>query len=218
MQKQLARSVVAFLLVLPLVGTAPAVADHFVGGAHWADRSLTIVDRSGDSNTRAATRNAVDEWNSADANIRLSYDQTSYAPPSEGCNTLEPGVVPVFVGGPRNFGVAGSCGSAGHNTVGRVVVNFADNTNPVCHELGHILGIGHPPSGFGPCDGQGNVTDHEADLLRGIYAHCTPGDCLEPAPQPKPTTTTTTTQPREHRACPYLSPGSYAYNYLRCGR
>ena len=55
-------------LVVPDVDASPAFG-------HWpsGQRSLTVLDRTGDPEWQAATRWAVDRWNEAGADLRLSW-------------------------------------------------------------------------------------------------------------------------------------------------
>lgn len=197
MRRTLTFILLAVFLSLGGLPPVPAGALHPYNG-HWDDRTITILDQTGRDDYRAMTRDAVAKWNAVGADIQLTYAETAAAPLNETCDQA-PGIVPVYDKPDGEFaGVAGYCVLDGHFSAAYIYIGEFHGPQTACHEVGHVLGLGHPTDGSsGPCTPNVEVTEHEGELVRALYDHCTPGDCLEATPTTTttavPTTTTTTT-------------------------
>lgn len=126
------------ILAMVLLGASPAAAhaetvtyvdkhpgdgtDAQVRNYHWADRTLTVVDRTRDPAWRAASADAVRVWNDVGARLELTT-----ATGGSGCN-FSNDIIPVCEEN-LSGGAAGGASwrvSAGHITGARIQVDTAD--------------------------------------------------------------------------------------------
>ncbi len=165
-------------LLIPSVDASPAFA-------HWrsGQRSLTVVDHTGDAAWQQATRWAVDRWNEAGTDLRLTWTTGRGRCAPDGTRV---GVCPTSSQRLGSVGRLHFEGSAdqdrdGDHVRGAVIRVCSDcglspsrRREVVTHELGHVLGLSHtrrPGSVMYPSGGAEvpDGGDHEA--LRDVTAH-----------------------------------------------
>ncbi len=175
--------VFAVALAVALVRVVPAVADERPFG-HWpsGQRDLVVVDRTGDPAWYQATRHAVEVWNEAGADLRLSWTQGDGPCVYDGprisvCTTSEESLdgVVQFQGlsdqqtdedGHARGGLIEVCDDCGLNDVLRRVV--------ATHEIGHALGLPHNDrlgSVVYPIGGTDHPDEGDYAELRRLHAH-----------------------------------------------
>lgn len=145
-----------FALAFALAVTALIVPDLDAGPAfaHWPSdqRSLTVVDRTGDPEWEQATQWAVDRWNEARSNIRLTWER------GRGSCEYAGTTIPVCLESSQRLGSLGRLhlqGSADQQRRGDHVrgarirvcsdcgLSVARRREVTTHELGHVLGLHH---------------------------------------------------------------------------
>ncbi len=145
-----------FALALAFAMTARIVPDLDAGPAfaHWpsGQRSLTLVDRTGDPEWEQATRWAVDRWNEARSDIHLSWAQGRGSCEHAGTS------IPVCLASSERLGSLGRLhlqGSAdqqrrGDHVRGALIrvcsdcsLSLGRRREVTTHELGHVLGLRH---------------------------------------------------------------------------
>ena len=174
----------AFALVVSDLVT-PAV-DANPGFAHWrsGQRSLTVVDLTGDPEWHQATRWAVDRWNEAGAELRLRW-ATGVGPCKP--NGTRIGVCPTpserlgSLGELHFQGLAEQDQDRGGHVRGAVMrvcsdcaLGGARRREVVTHELGHVLGLRHdrrPGSVMHPSGGAEHPSADDHDALRRTVDH-----------------------------------------------
>ncbi|MDQ3570411.1 MAG: matrixin family metalloprotease [Actinomycetota bacterium] len=148
---------VLFALAFAFAVTARIVPDVDAAGpafAHWPSdqRSLTLVDRTGDPEWEQATRWAVDRWNEARTDIRLKWAR------GRGSCGYAGTTIPVCLEYSERLGSLGPLhlqGSAdqqrrGDHVGGALVrvcsdcgLSLSRRREVTTHELGHVLGLRH---------------------------------------------------------------------------
>lgn len=175
--------VFAVALAVALVRIVPAVADERPFG-HWrsGQRDLVIVDRTGDPAWQQATRHAVDVWNQAGTDLRLTWTQGTGSCKHDGSRISVCTVSEESLDGIVQFqGLADQatddeshatgaflevCEDCGLNDVLRRVV--------ATHELGHALGLPHNDrigSVVYPIGGTDQPDADDDAELRRLHAH-----------------------------------------------
>jgi hypothetical protein len=175
--------VFALALAAALVRIVPAVADERPFG-HWPSsrRDLVVVDRTGDPAWQQATRHAVDVWNQAGADLRLTWARGADACEHDGAVVSVCTVSQESLDGIVQFqGLADQqtndeahatgaflevCADCGLNDVLRRVV--------ATHELGHALGLPHNDrigSVVYPIGGTDQPDAEDYAELRRLHAH-----------------------------------------------
>ena len=186
---RLANAVVfAVALAVALVRIVPAMADERPFG-HWPSgrRNLVVVDRTGDPAWHQATRHAVDVWNGAGADLRLTWEEGSKV---ESCEHDGPRISVCTVSEERLDGVVQFQGLAdqatdadGHATGAFLEVCDDCELNDVLrrvvatHELGHALGLPHNDrigSVVYPIGGTDQPDAEDDAELRRLHAHTDP--------------------------------------------
>ena len=165
-------------LLVPSVDASPAFA-------HWrtGERSLVLVDHTGDPGWRQATRWAVDRWNEAGADVRLTWAASGGRCRPDGVRI---GVCPTTS---KQLGSVGRLhfeGSAdqdreGDHVRGAVMkvcsdcrLDDARRREVVTHELGHVLGLSHTDrlgSVMFPSGGVQAPDAGDRDALRAVTGH-----------------------------------------------
>ena len=186
---RLANAVVfAVALAIALVRIVPAVAGERPFG-HWpsGQRDLVVVDRTGDPAWHQATRHAVDVWNEAGADLRLTWEA---GPRADHCQHDGPRISVCTVSEESLDGIVQFQGLAdqeteddGHATGAFLEVCDDCDLNDVLrrvvatHELGHALGLSHNDrigSVVYPIGGTDQPDAEDDADLRRLHAHVDP--------------------------------------------
>lgn len=159
-------------------GAAETVISHWPTG----QRDLVVVDHTGQEAWRTATRTAVDQWNSAGADVRLTWEAGDGSCEEQGVR-----IAFCLVGGDELEGfveyqgimtptttpdghaggaVVEACGDCGLSAILRQLV--------ATHEIGHALGLPHNERFFSVMSrngGAGELDAQDGPDLRRLYAH-----------------------------------------------
>lgn len=152
--------------------------------AHWptGQRNLVLVDHTGQPAWEAATRTAVEQWSSAGADVRLTWEAGDGSCDEQGAriafclvdgDDLEgfveyQGVMTPSTtdDGHATGALVEACGDCGLSAILRQLV--------ATHEIGHALGLPHNER-FGsvmfPNGGAGELDPQDGPDLRRLYAH-----------------------------------------------
>lgn len=152
--------------------------------SHWptGQRDLVIVDHTGEAAWEAVTRTAVAQWNSAGADLRLTWEAGDGSCDEQGAriafclvdgDDLEgfveyQGVMTPSTAddGHASGAVVEACGDCGLSAILRQLV--------ATHEIGHAIGLPHNER-FGsvmfPNGGTGELDALDGADLRRLYAH-----------------------------------------------
>ena len=177
--------VFAVALAVALVRIVPAEAGERPFG-HWptGQRDLDVVDRTGDRAWQQATRHAVEVWNRAGADLRLSWHA---GPRADRCEHDGNRISVCTVTEAELDGIVQFQGLAdqetddhGHATAAYVEVCDDCGLNDVLrrvvatHELGHALGLPHNDrigSVVYPVGGTDQPDSGDYAELRRLHAH-----------------------------------------------
>ena len=181
---RLANAVVfALALALVLVRIVPASAVEEPFG-HWPEgrRDLVVVDRTGDAGWHQATRHAVEVWNGAGADLRLTWEAAPGPCAPDGarisvCTVTEEslsGVVQFQGLADQDVDDAGHATSAVLEVCGDCSLSNVLRRVVATHELGHALGLPHNDrlgSVVYPIGGTDQPDDGDEAELRRLYGH-----------------------------------------------
>ena len=165
-------------LIVPSVDAGPAFA-------HWrsGSRSLTLVDHTGDPGWQQASRWAVDRWNEAGTDLRLTWAAGRGRCAHDGTRV---GVCPSTSRRLGNVGRLHFQGSADQDRDGDHVrsalirvcsdcdLSPSRQREVVTHELGHVLGLSHsarPGSVMYPSGGAEAPDGGDHEALRAVTDH-----------------------------------------------
>lgn len=150
----------------------------FANDAHWpaGSRDLVVVDQTGDHSWEHASEDAVEVWNAAGADLRLSWETGTGDCRFDGTR------IAVCLGDTR---VEGPFDGISHDTLknghiqgafievcGECPLDQARRTEVMIHELGHALGLDHSddPNSIMWFEG-GTEFDEAYRNLRESHAH-----------------------------------------------
>ncbi len=168
--------------------------DH--GDHHWADRTLTFIDYTGDKYAPALAR-AAKLWNDVSANVRLVAVDGGEVRRDCGTSGTTGDTIPVCLFSPTDNTVGyASWGFDGSGHTVRGAINIKDGISQeqaartVPHEVGHIIAFRHGGGCIMEQSGTvsfecGVPSDQDKSELRSIYNHAATGDVFSDVDQCK---------------------------------